>query len=218
MAKKKVSLNIDELKEDYTNLLELQQKYYEIEKELLRTKRKLNLKKKNSISSVYTVENAIQRVIKDDNIVDEFMAHCATVNPEFAKEYLLYHSQDMGSRIWRLALGSVLSDSKIFFEVINSHGSDDVFFDDERVTIYKIMEPKIKENHMNSPIDLYNFCRFFKGYAKIDYQILETLVKKLIGRKMDDYIENIIKYKAVDLPEDLMDQLNAYLVFNTLKS
>ena len=112
------------------------------------------------------------------------------------------------------AINSLLDNPDELFDIAANEGQQ--FTNDQTKYLWDNHGQYIFNKIKLAPNKLIVFCHMFKNF--IQYEHKELLVKRICGRKDEHKAKELKKDKDIDLPQDLIDQLDGMLMLKKLIS
>lgn len=210
-------------------VLEYDEKLKALHQEYSQYRRIFRLTKVSTITDENSIVYPLQDALKCDSkeareIAVDVCKYIFAHNPEVAFDHIERnrHGFISNERVYKykdICLESIIDHPDKMFKLFHYHtynyrhnNGSFQFTDDELDMIWDRNGQNYLKKVKNTVIDFYMLFVVFPH--KFSYENKELLVKRVIGRKKRYEASMLVKHKH--MPEDLVNKLNAYLVFQKL--
>lgn len=173
-----------------------------------------NMSLESTIDDSWTLRDLCTRLTTNETDRLILLDRAFKENPNAALNMLKYNYYGRSGKETdeeKLALNALMDRPDDIFELIEA---------DKKLSTSRINDLWDKHNvywfkkHNLAPMKLEILCRTFRN--KVEYEHLALMVKRFVGRKMDDHALRLQKDIDMNLPTDLKDQLEGCIMMKTL--
>lgn len=214
MAKTKIAgLPLSDAMTVFNGIQESQKALRTAQEKLAAAFNSINMCANSSLDDPWTLRTICEELTANESEKLILFEHAMKENPFAAVTLLKYryynpNDQDVETNI---ALNTLMDKPDEIFKLIENNKK----FDKARLDkLWELYGKYWFKKYNTAPVKLELLCRIFRD--NVTYDHLALMVKRYVGRKMDTHARRLQKDEYMNLPPDLVDQLEGCIMMKAL--